>query len=100
MYHKGGIKWVEPSGDTDEQIDDGFVDPAPEDEEILAAVAEGTAGGIEADFAETGPDEEERRLGEATVDEVGELPEADDEFDEDLSELLEEIEAEERQPTT
>ena len=40
-----------------------------------------------------------RRLGEANVDEVPELPEADDEFDEDLGKLLEEIEAEERQPT-
>jgi hypothetical protein len=99
MYKRGGIPWVEPSGDTDVEID-VFVDLEPEDEEFLADVAEGRAPGIEADFAETGPDEEERRLGEATVDEVGELPEADDEFDEDLSELLEEIEAEERQPTT
>lgn len=99
MYHKGGIKWVEPSGDTDEQIDDGLVDLAPEEEEILAEVAEGRAAGIEADLAETGPDEEERLLGESDVDEVLELPEADEEFDEDLSELLAEIEAEERQPT-
>ena len=99
MYHKGGIPFVESKGDTDEQIDDGFVDLAPEDQEILADIAEGRAPSIEADEAETGPDEDERLLGESDVDEVLELPEADDEFDEDLSELLAEIEAEERQPT-
>ena len=98
MYKRGGIPWVEPSGDTDPEID-VFIDLDPEDEEFLVDVAEGRVPGIEADLAETGPDEEERRLGEANVDEVPELPEADDEFDEDLSELLEEIEAEERQPT-
>lgn len=98
MYKRRGIPWVEPSGDSDEEID-VFVDLEPEDEEFLVDVAEGRAPSIEADLAETGPDEEERRLGEANVDEVPELPEADDEFDEDLSELLEEIEAEERQPT-
>ena len=98
MYKRRGIPWVEPSGDSDEESD-VFVDLEPEDEEFLVDVAEGRAPSIEADLAETGPDEEERRLGEANVDEVPELPEADDEFDEDLSELLEEIEAEERQPT-
>ena len=100
MYRKGGMKWVEPSGVAGGQIDDGFVDLSPEEEEILAEVAEGRAPGIEADFAETGPDEEERLLGESNVDEVLELPEADDEFDEDLSDLLAEIEAEEPQPTS
>lgn len=99
MYKRGGIQFVEPSGDTDLEIE-GFVDLEPEDEAIIADVAEGRAPGIEADAAETGPDEEERLLGESDVDEVLELPEADDEFDEDLSELLAEIEAEERQPTT
>lgn len=97
MYKRGGIPWVEPSGDT-EPIDEGFVDLTPEDDEFLADVAEGRAPGIEADEAETGPDEEERLRGESDVEEVLELPEADDEFDEDLSELLAEIEADERQP--
>jgi len=98
MYKRGGLPWVEPSGDTDEPIDDGLVDLDPEEEEeILAEVAEGRSPSSEEDDPETGPDEDERLLGEA--DDVGELPEEDEEFDEDLSELLTEIEAEERQPT-
>jgi hypothetical protein len=100
MYKRGGLPWVEPSGDTDEPIDDGLVDLDPEEEkEILAEVAEGKSPSVGAYDPETGPDEEERLLGEADVDDVAELPEADEEFDEDLSELLAEIEAEERQPT-
>jgi hypothetical protein len=100
MYKRGGIPWVEPSSDTDEPIDDGFVDLDPEEEqEILAEVAEGMSPSIEGDDPETGPDEEERLLGESDVDGILELPEEDEEFDEDLSELLAEIEAEERQPT-
>jgi hypothetical protein len=97
MYKRGGIPFVEPSGDTEEPI--SFVDLTPEDEESLAEVEEGRAPAIEADVVLTGPDDEERLLVESDVEEALELPEADDEFDEDLSELLAEIDAEVRQPT-
>lgn len=98
MYLMGGQPWVEPSGDTeDEEIDDGFVDLTPREEVVLAELDAGNAPdhGVDAEFV--GPDEEElARASEA--DEKLELPEADEEFDEDLSELLAGMETEPEQP--
>jgi hypothetical protein len=92
MYKQGGQPWVEPSGDDD--IDLSPVELQPEDEELLAE-AERTGVDHEADNKVFGPDDEER---DAPGDPgEGELPEADPEFDEDLSDLLAELDAE--QPT-
>lgn len=88
MYLKGGERWVEPSGN--EQPDDGFADLTPADEEVVAEVDRGILPDHEADERATGPDDAER---EAPAGEL-ELPEADDEFDEDLSEVLAEVERE------
>lgn len=97
MYLKGGEPWVEPSGDTLEQIDDGLVDLTPREESVLAEVDAGRAPDLDADTAFVGPDDEEVEAA-ADADDSLELPEADEEFDEDLTELLEEIEAEQPQP--
>ncbi len=97
MYLMGGEPWIEPSGDTDEQIDDGFVDLTPREEAVLAEVDAGNAPNFEADAELIGPDEEE--LASASdAEEKLELPEADEEFDEDLSGLLAEIETKPEQP--
>jgi hypothetical protein len=76
MYHQRGEPWhAGVSADTD----DGFVDVSEKDR----AQAQAPADPVEDDRASTGPDEEEAR---AKVDpaETGELPEADERFDEDL----------------
>lgn len=124
MYRRGGDPWIEPaSGDVDPglilpdpllepepigpaadapdelfdptTVDDGFADLEPEDEELLemlnsgkdlAPVADGTFG----------PDDAE--LEGADGDDVLELPEADPEFDEDLSQVLAEIDAAQEVP--
>jgi hypothetical protein len=99
MYLAGGEPWVEPPGDTLEPIDDGLVDLTPEDEPVLAEVDTGDFPGPEADAVATGPDADEREAASET-DEVLELPEPDDEFDEDLSDVLAEIEAEGSRPLT
>lgn len=90
MYKKGGEPWVEPSGDAEEEIDMSPVDLTPEDEQVEAEVDRGNVPDFEADAQAFGADEEER---EAPAD-LGdlELPEADDEFDEDLSGVLAEVE--------
>ena len=90
IYLKGGEPWVEPSGD--EPVDEGFAELTPEDEQVLAEVDRGKVPDHEADAQAFGPDDDER---EAPAD-LGdlELPEADDEFDEDLSDMLAEIERE------
>jgi hypothetical protein len=95
MYLRGGEPWVEPSGDTAEAIDDGLVDLAPEDEELAAEIDAGKRPDPDTDAAAVGPDEKELS---APVDEDLELPEVDPDFDEDLTELLEEIEIDEKQP--
>jgi hypothetical protein len=92
MYLAGGEPWVEPSGDTDEPVDDGLVDLTPEDEEVVAEVEAGKVPDFEADAKAFGPDDDEREAPGDTSD--LELPEADDEFDEDLGDVLAEIEAE------
>jgi hypothetical protein len=89
MYLKGGIPWVEPTGDTPEEDGGGFVDLEPEDEQLIAEVDAGNVPDQEADAKAFGPDDDEAN---APGDEA-ELPEADDEFDEDLSDLLDEIKA-------
>ena len=91
MYLKGGIPWVEPTGDTAPE-DEGFVDLAPEDEQLIADVDAGNVPDPEADAKAFGPDDEEVN---APGDEA-ELPEADDEFDEDLGDILDEIKAHQR----
>jgi hypothetical protein len=88
MYLKGGERWVEPSGD--EQPDDGLADLTPDDEQVMAELERGNLPDPDEDERATGPDEAER---EAPAGEL-ELPEADDEFDEDLSEILAEVEPE------
>jgi hypothetical protein len=97
MYLRGGDPWVEPSGNIDEQPDDGLVDLTREDEEMLDAVARGDAPGAEEDAAAAGvgPDDDEREARADTDDDL-ELLEVDDEFDEDLADVLEEIESEGR----
>ena len=90
MYLKGGIPWVEPTGDTPEEDGGGFVDLEPDDEQLLAEVDAGNVPDPDADAAAFGPDEKEAN---ASGDEAA-LPEADEEFDEDLGELLDEIKAE------
>lgn len=62
----------------------------------MADVDAGVAPAIEEDAKLTGPDEAERKAADETED-VLELPEEDEEFDEDLRELLAEIEADERE---
>jgi hypothetical protein len=91
MYLKGGEPWVEPSGD--EQPDDGFADLMPEDEEVVAEVDRGNVPDHEADLEAEGPEAEEKDAPGGPED--LELPEADDEFDEDLGEVLAEIQEKE-----
>lgn len=88
MYLKGGVPWVEPTGDTAPE-DEGFVDLEPEDEQLVAEVEAGNVPDPEADAKVFGPDEDEVN---ASGDEA-ELPEADDEFDEDLGDVLADIKA-------
>lgn len=97
MYLRGGEPWVEPSGDEDELVDQDFVDLTPREEDVLADVDAGNAPDLEADARFFGPDEHELTAASDT-DEALELPEADPEFDEDLSELLAEIEIEQEEP--
>lgn len=89
MYHRKGRPWVEPSNNTGEQPDDGFEDLTPEDEE---------APPVTDDAATVGPDDDER-VDAPIPGETLELPEADDEFDEDLSDLLERLAEREAHPT-
>lgn len=86
MYRKGGLPWVEPTGDSTEPEDDGVVDLEPDDEELLAELEAGRVT-APSDPAAIGPDADEA---EAAGDEEA-LPDADDEFDEDLSDVLAEI---------
>jgi N-acetylmuramoyl-L-alanine amidase len=88
MFKKGGEPWVEPSGD--EQPDDGLAELTPEDEEVVAEVDRGNVPDHEADKKAFGPDEEEK---DAPAGELV-LPERDDEFDEDLSDVADETETE------
>jgi hypothetical protein len=97
MYLRGGEPWVEPTRGTDEEIPEGFVDLTPREEVVLADLEAGNAPDHDADAKLVGPDEEE--LASASdADERLELPEGDEEFDEDLSELLAEIETKPEQP--
>ena len=91
MYLKGGEPFVEGSGDAESAGEGGFVDMTPEDEQLVAEVESGKEPDFEADRKAFGADEEE-----AEAPDTGErfLPEADDEFDEDLSGVLAEIEKE------
>lgn len=94
MYLKGGEKWIE-SSDAEFEPDDGFIDLSPEEEELLAEIEAGKpVRDPEQDAAAVGPDEDELEAPEGEL----QLPDADPEFDEDLSEVLEEIEVEETQP--
>jgi hypothetical protein len=96
MYKRGGEPWVEPSGDTDEQVDDGLVELTPEDEQVVEEVEQGNVPDFEADAEAFGADPEERDAPADTSD--LELPEADDEFDEDLTDVLAEVESTQEQP--
>ncbi len=78
MYHRRGLPWEELP---EEEPGPDFLDPTDEDEDL----SEPRAG---ADEEQTGPDEEEAAA-EVDTDQEGELPEADEEFeDEDLSQVL------------
>jgi hypothetical protein len=82
MYHRGGAQWsdegIAPSLDLD--VLDGEV-PASDADEALTAEA------ADEDAKHTGPDAAEADA-DVDADEEGELPEADDEFDEDLSHVV------------
>lgn len=94
MYLRGGERWVDTEGTFGE---DEFVDLSPRDEDVLEDLDNEAAPGPEADSQFVGPDKEE--LESASEDDTDlELPEADAEFDEDLADLLEEIEAESAHP--
>ncbi len=90
MYHRGGDPWVEPSGN-EEQPDDGLVDADPADLAFQEDLAAGRIPNVRDDEEATGPDASEA---DVTGDDGGlTLPEADQDFDEDLGDLLAEIEA-------
>ena len=98
MYLRGGERWVERSPGTEAPAtDDGFVDLTPRDEDVLEDLEMGVVPDFEADARYVGPDADEldgtSERGSALA-----LPEADDEFDEDLTDLLEEIDGESAQP--
>jgi hypothetical protein len=99
MYMRGGDRWVESLGGGPAIAAEGdeFVDLTPDDEPILADAERGALAGPEADGAATGPDPEELEAAGET-EEVLELPEPDDDFDEDLAALVAEVEEEQRQP--
>ena len=86
MYKRGGEPWPEDQ-DAPLDMDDGFVEPTPEDDAF--EIPEGRAP-EEDDQEATGPDEAEAE-GDA-ADDATELPEASEEHDEDLSDVLAEIE--------
>jgi hypothetical protein len=96
MYKRGGEPWVEPSSGLPEADDvsserDGLFFPlAPEDEQVLAEIDAGNVPDLDAEQAAFGPDAEELE-GRNESDERLELPEADEDADEDLSELIAEI---------
>jgi hypothetical protein len=92
MYLKGGEPWVAKA--TRRAPREGFCEPTPEDRPLLEALEHGLEIDPAAELAATAPDDDELRVVAATL----ELPEADDEFDEDLEELLAEIAAAELQP--
>lgn len=95
MYLRGGMAWVEPSGNDVEPPDDGLADLQPVDEALLAQIEAGTVVlDPEQDAEAVGPDEFELNAPEGAL----ELPPPDPEFDEDLSDLLAEIELEDEQP--
>lgn len=89
MYLRGGLPWVEPTGDSLELEDDGFVDLEPDDEQLIAEVEAGNVPDFDADAAAFGPDDDEANA----PGEEEELTEPDEEFDEDLSDVLDEIKA-------
>lgn len=95
MYLMGGETWVEPTGDA--ELPEGFVDLTPREEAVLADAEAGNLPDHDADATEIGPDEEEQPSASDAEDRL-ELPEADEEFDEDLSDLLAEITVEAEEP--
>lgn len=123
MYRRGGDPWIEPASDElpagivlpdvdnvivvdvggerrlfvdANLVDDGFAELEPDDEEFLAFMAAATdlAPVPEDPFTQADDDE----LESADDDEEPTLLAADPEFDEDLSDLIAEIAAEETQP--
>ena len=88
MYKKGGEPWVEPSGD--EEPDERPADLTTEDEQVLSEIDSGNVPDPKTDEEATGPDDDER---DAPAGELA-LPEADDDFDEDLSAVVGEGETE------
>ncbi len=86
---------VEPTGDA--ELPEGFVDLTPREEAVLADAEAGNLPDHDADATEIGPDEEEQPSASDAEDRL-ELPEADEEFDEDLSDLLAEITVEAEEP--
>ena len=87
MYTRGGDPWRDEGRRFAPDADD-FVSLAPEDEDFQDLEPQAAA---EDDEQATGPDEAEARADAGAADE-GELPEADDEYDEDLSDVIAEIE--------
>jgi hypothetical protein len=82
MYKRRGLPWQEEL--PEEAPGEDFLEPTDEDEEMPEPSPE-------SDEAHTGPDEEETSAEVAPGDQ-GELPEADEEFDEDLSYVVAELE--------
>ena len=95
MYLMGGEPWVEPTGDT--ELPEGFVDLTPREEAVLEDLEAGKTPDHDEDAKHIGPDEEERESASEAEDRL-ELPEEDEEFDEDLTDLLDEIEVEAEEP--
>ena len=78
MFKRGGDPWREETALR--EAEEEFVELGEEDQDVAEPEPE-------ADAKSTGPDEDEARA-EADPDETGELPEADDRFDEDLTTVL------------
>ena len=99
MYKQGGEPWVEPPpagvgprGEAPAPGEDEPFELTREDEEVLAAINEGKVPDLAADAVFVGPDEDE--LAAAGAEERLEPPAADEAFDEDLTELVAQVDAE------
>jgi N-acetylmuramoyl-L-alanine amidase len=92
MYLRGGEPWVELPLDAPAD-DEGFFELSSEDELVLAEISAGKLPDLAADSVFFGPDDEEVEALAEGSDRL-ELPEADDEFEEDLTDLVAEVDAE------
>lgn len=91
MYKRGGDPFADGEAAFAPAPADDFVELTPGDEEFVEQAPEEAAV---ADAAATGPDEEEEAAAaDISPHDEGELPEAAEGFDEDLTDVLAEIEA-------